>query len=169
MIPGNGNETPEGAPGEAGAREAGGERGGWFGRLKRGLAKTRASFLGGPGSALSGRSRDNISEIFADLEEALYAADLGPKTVETILERLRSGTGGAGRTGGEGSPAERVRAIILSLIDTQPGEPQPGQPPQEEPPSGEPHAAGTPQDDPPSGDPPPGEPPPVEPPQGEPR
>lgn len=94
------------------APEGGGEKEGlgWFGRLREGLAKTRASFAAGLESALAGRTRID-PETIENLEEALHMADIGPATAETVLERLRRGEG-QGK-----SPAGRVRAILLSLME----------------------------------------------------
>ncbi|MBI4251303.1 MAG: signal recognition particle-docking protein FtsY, partial [Candidatus Tectomicrobia bacterium] len=63
------------APADAPARE------GWFGRLRAGLAKTREDFMGKLGAALGRRPRFD-AETIEELEEVLYAADLGPLTVE---------------------------------------------------------------------------------------
>ncbi len=82
----------------------------WLGGFRRGLAKTRASLASTLGVVLSGISRIDPESI-GDIEEALYMADIGPVTVEAVLEALRRGEGG-----GE-SPAVRVRAILLSLME----------------------------------------------------
>lgn len=101
---------------------------GWFERLRQGLAKTRESFLGKLGAALVGRLRLD-PEAIEELEEALYAADLGPLTVEKVLERLRQGQGG------EGAPADRVRRLLREMIErpavpppAPPSSPGPGEP-----------------------------------------
>ncbi|MEE9275631.1 MAG: signal recognition particle-docking protein FtsY [bacterium] len=116
----NGGEGPSPAPSGEGGRD------GWFGRLRSGLAKTRAAILGRVEAAVRGRLDPETLE---DLEEALYGADLGPSAVEAVLADLRKGGGG------EGSPAERIRAILLGLIErpaaeppARPSDPQAGDP-----------------------------------------
>ena len=126
-----GGEAPPAPPGEGAAEEAPPEaaapeeaapapppspapperekREGWFGRLRSGLAKTRESFLGRVGGILRRRPRID-AETIEELEEALYAADLGPLTVERVLDRLRRGEGG------RGEPAGRLRALLREML-----------------------------------------------------
>lgn len=101
---------------------------GWFRRLRDGLSKTRDAFLGGLESALGGSGKLD-AETLEDLEEVLYTADMGPRTVGQIMEKLQRGEGG------EGAPIDRVRRIILGLLEAPgsapanvPAEPPPGSP-----------------------------------------
>ncbi len=96
-------------PSEIGDAGSGGARR-WLGGLRRGLSKTRASLASTLGVVLSGISRLDPESI-DDIEEALYMADIGPTTVEAVMEALRRGEG-------EGeSPSTRVRSILLSLME----------------------------------------------------
>ncbi|MDA1001499.1 MAG: signal recognition particle-docking protein FtsY, partial [bacterium] len=99
------------------------QKGGWFRRLRNGLSKTRDAFLGRLESAL-GRFEKLDADALDALEEILYTADMGPRTVGRILEKLRRGEGGTG------APIERVRRIILGLLEA----PKPGAPPGAPPP-----------------------------------
>ncbi|MEE9240360.1 MAG: signal recognition particle-docking protein FtsY [bacterium] len=103
-------------------------RGGWFARLQRGLAKTRASLLTRLQAALSGKTQLD-AETAEEIEEILYTADLGPRTVEAVLGKLRSGVGEGG------DPLRRVRAILKDLIERPAAAPpaEPGDPPEGEP------------------------------------
>ncbi|GIV54659.1 MAG: signal recognition particle receptor FtsY [Candidatus Kapaibacterium sp.] len=56
-------------------------------RLKDGLAKTRSALLGRLAAVLRGRSLDE--SLLAELEEALLLADVGVRTTDHILDRLR--------------------------------------------------------------------------------
>ncbi|MBI2178591.1 MAG: signal recognition particle-docking protein FtsY [Candidatus Tectomicrobia bacterium] len=110
------------APADAPARE------GWFGRLRAGLAKTREGFMGRLGAALGRRPRLD-AETIEELEEVLYAADLGPLTVEKVLGKLRQGEGG------KGEPAGRLRSLLREMLDrpavpppAMPSVPSPGEP-----------------------------------------
>ncbi len=105
-----------------------GERRGWFERLRSGLAKTRESLVGRLERVLAGRGGLDAG-VAEELEEVLYAADLGPFTVEGILERLRKGEGGEGR------PAHRVRVLLRAMLEhpavpppSRPADPPPGEP-----------------------------------------
>ncbi|MFP6871480.1 MAG: signal recognition particle-docking protein FtsY [Nitrospinota bacterium] len=101
---------------------------GFFGRLRRGLAKTRESFVARIESALVGRTRFDL-ETIDEIEEVLYMADIGPGAVETVLDRLRRGEGK------RETPAERIQSILLDLIErpaadppAAPADPPPGEP-----------------------------------------
>lgn len=87
------------------------ENKGWYRRLRDGLAKTRDEFIGKLETMFSGRSWSN-EEDFEELEEVLYAADLGPVAIEAVLENLRRG----GK--GEKNPIERVRSILIGLLQS---------------------------------------------------
>ncbi len=122
MILGFGKRKPEDAAAPESAPR------GWFGRLRKGLAKTRESLFGRLEAVLSGKTRLD-PETVDEVEEILYTADLGPRTVEAVLERLRRG-------GGEGdAPLQRVRAILRDLIEhpmtapaSAPADPPAGEP-----------------------------------------
>ena len=62
---------------------------GFFDKLKAGLSKTKSSFMGGLNSLFSGSKK--IDEDFYDeLEETLIMSDLGGRTSEEIVEKLRA-------------------------------------------------------------------------------
>ncbi len=56
--------------------------------LDKALLKTRESFLKKLKNSFSGKSTISRNEV-EKLEEALYTSDLGPKTVEYLIERLK--------------------------------------------------------------------------------
>ena len=104
------------------------EQRGWFGRLRQGLTKTRQNLFGRLQGALSGKTQID-PETADELEEILYTADLGPRTVEAVLEALRRGEG-------EGTdPIARVRDILKDLIENPAAKPSaaPSDPPEGEP------------------------------------
>ena len=123
MILGFGKPKPEStAPAAEDASHS------WFGRLKKGLTKTRESLFGRLEAALSGKTRLD-AETTEEIEEILYTADLGPRTVEAVLGQLRRG-------GGEGDePLQRVRTILRDLVE-HPMTAPPAEP--SDPPEGEP-------------------------------
>ncbi len=64
------------------------EKRSWFGRLRKGLEKTRESLVSRVKDALkSGRAIDD--ELFESLEEALILADAGAETAIGLVEELR--------------------------------------------------------------------------------
>ncbi len=65
-----------------------GEKKGFFGRLREGLAKTRNNIVSGIDSVFGGFS--NIDDDFyEELEEILIMGDIGMKATEEILDKLR--------------------------------------------------------------------------------
>ncbi len=68
------------------ATEKAGRRGGFFARLKAGLAKTAQGLTGSIGAIFTGRTLDRA--MLDQLEEALIAADLGVATAEELVEAL---------------------------------------------------------------------------------
>ena len=65
------------------------EKTGWLGRLRSGLARTRARLSG----AFSGATLDET--LFEELEAALIGADVGIPATQFLLARLRERVGGA--------------------------------------------------------------------------
>ncbi len=61
---------------------------GLFGRLRSGLEKTRRKVAGGLRSVLS-MHRTLDEEVLDEIEEQLYLADVGPRTVMDLTEELR--------------------------------------------------------------------------------
>jgi len=58
-----------------------------FARLRRGLSKTAGGLVGRIDKLVRGRRIDE--DFFAELEEILFTADLGPATAEKLLTRLQ--------------------------------------------------------------------------------
>jgi fused signal recognition particle receptor len=81
---------------------------GWFDRLSQGLAKTRQAMQSSL-DRLFGRGPD--PETLEELETALLGADLGIRTVDRLMERLRQG---AMRSSGDGEHG--VRAVLQNEI-----------------------------------------------------
>ncbi len=65
-----------------------GERGGFFARLKSGLAKTKEGFINKVDGILK-RCGKIDEELFGELEEALFQADVGVRTSMELVEWLR--------------------------------------------------------------------------------
>lgn len=64
------------------------EKKGFFGKLVKGLSKTRDSILGGVDQVLSGFSKID-DEFYEELEEALIIADIGVETTLKIIEDVK--------------------------------------------------------------------------------
>jgi fused signal recognition particle receptor len=69
------------------AEEAAQTQGGFFSRLKQGLAKTRASFSSGLASLFLGKKELN-DDLLAEIETALLSADVGVETTEQLVKTL---------------------------------------------------------------------------------
>ena len=61
--------------------------GGWFARLKTGLSRTSSKIADSIGAVLGRATLDDAT--LAALEEALIAADLGPRVAARLVEALR--------------------------------------------------------------------------------
>ncbi len=75
------NEIPQ-------EQEEGKKKRGFFGKLVKGLTKTRNNILGGVDQVLSSFTKID-EDFYEELEEALIVADLGVNTAMTIIEDLR--------------------------------------------------------------------------------
>ena len=75
-------------------------------RLRDRLRRTSEAFAGRLGDVLGGREVD--AALLGELEEVLFTADLGVKTAESLLERVRSE--------GRGADGNRVREILKEAI-----------------------------------------------------
>lgn len=64
------------------------EKIGVFGRLRKGLNKTRDNIVSGVDSVFSGFSSIN-EEFYEELEETLIMGDIGVKAANDIMERLK--------------------------------------------------------------------------------
>ncbi len=83
---------------------------GLFDKFKKGLAKTRSSFVGGLKSVLTlGRAIDE--ELLEELEESLLLSDVGPQTTNDLLEAVRDGA-----KRGKLKQAEEVQAFLREEI-----------------------------------------------------
>ncbi|GMQ56923.1 signal recognition particle-docking protein FtsY [Vallitalea sediminicola] len=69
-------------------QEEGKKKAGFFGKLVKGLTKTRNNILGGVDQVLSSFTKID-EDFYEELEEALIVADLGVNTAMTIIEDLR--------------------------------------------------------------------------------
>lgn len=92
---------------------------GFFDKLKAGLSKTKSSFMGGLNSLFSGSKK--IDEDFYDeLEETLIMSDLGGRTSEEIVEKLRAKVKEE-----KISDTDGVKAAIKEIIVEMLGEDEP--------------------------------------------
>ena len=83
---------------------------GLFDKFKKGLAKTRSSFVGGLKSVLTlGRAIDE--DLLEELEESLLLSDVGPRTTNDLLDAVREGA-----RRGRLSKAEDVQAFLQEEI-----------------------------------------------------
>ena len=83
---------------------------GLFDKFKKGLAKTRSSFVGGLKSVLTlGRAIDE--DLLEELEESLLLSDVGPQTTSDLLEAVREGA-----KKGKLKQAEEVQAFLQEEI-----------------------------------------------------
>jgi fused signal recognition particle receptor len=89
---------------------------GWLGRFQRGLARTRQAFTVRLDELL-GRQIDE--SFYMDLEETLVQADLGARTAETVMARLRERSRAGFRT------AEDVRRALAEILLAMLGDPVP--------------------------------------------
>ena len=80
---------------------------GFFDKIKKGLSKTRDSIMGGVDNVLKSFVKVD-EELFEELEDALIMADLGVRSSEEIIERLRERV-----KEGRIKDAEEVRACLL--------------------------------------------------------
>ncbi len=108
--PAPGAQAPE-------APRPGPERGGgWLGRFREGLARTRQA-LGTRLDELFGRPLDET--FYEDLEETLLAADLGAGTTEAVIARLRERARAGIRT------PDALRRALAEILVAILGEPAP--------------------------------------------
>ncbi len=87
-------------------------------KLRQGLARTRASFAAGMRGAL-GRGRVD-DDLFADLERALIAADVGVTATEELIGRLRERVRGEGLAD-PGRVEAALKEELLHLLETAGG------------------------------------------------
>ncbi len=92
------------------------DSGGWLGRLRQGLARTREA-LGTRLDDLFGRGLDEA--FYDELEETLIRADVGVRTTETVTARLREQARAGLRT------PEAVRAAVAEILAASLGDPIP--------------------------------------------
>jgi fused signal recognition particle receptor len=95
--------------------------GGWFGRFREGLAKTRQA-LGAQLDGLLGREVDE--SFYEDLTDALLAADLGVQTTDDVVARLRS-LARSGALGAAARTPEGLRRALGDVLLAVLGEPSP--------------------------------------------
>jgi fused signal recognition particle receptor len=84
------------------------KRGGWFARLREGLGRSAEKLGGGIKTLLVGRKLDAAA--WAEIEDALLMADLGPRAATEIVERVKS------RRLPEGSDELSVRQSLADEI-----------------------------------------------------
>lgn len=87
---------------------------GFLGRLRQGLARTQSAFVGRFDALLAGREKID-EEVFEEIEEILYTADLGVATATRLIGKLRetSDKGGGGSALRE-TLKESVKEILAS-------------------------------------------------------
>lgn len=104
----------EGGESSQAAPESGTQPGGWFHRLRSGLAKTRAQLF----SQLSGLlqfGRKIDEELMEEIEEILIQADVGVETTLTLMDNVRASVKAKGL--GDASELESVlREELLNLL-----------------------------------------------------
>ena len=61
---------------------------GFFEKLRAGLTKTREAFVGAVNDLFSGRGKID-DDLYDELEEILYTADIGVATTQQILQQLQ--------------------------------------------------------------------------------
>lgn len=83
----------------------------WDVRFNKGLSKTRGQFWSKLSNLLSGNKLSD--ELIEEVEEILYAADLGPKTTQAIMETLEENMGNSS------FGLEDLKATIKSMIKTK--------------------------------------------------
>ncbi|WP_447978059.1 signal recognition particle-docking protein FtsY [Candidatus Nitrospira bockiana] len=88
---------------------------GWFDRLSAGLAKTRDAVRDSM-NRLIGRGAD--PQVLEELEASLVSADLGIRTVERLIERLKQGRGVD-----QNDVLSLVKSTILERLQAAEGEP----------------------------------------------
>ncbi|MYL22240.1 signal recognition particle-docking protein FtsY [Halomonas alkaliantarctica] len=71
------------------AADKGGEKKGWFSRIKAGLGKTRANLTDGIADLFLGKKQID-DELLEDLETQLLVADVGIEATTEIIERLEA-------------------------------------------------------------------------------
>lgn len=89
---------------------------GFFEKLKAGLSKTKNTLMGGINSLLSGNKKID-EEFFDELEETLIMSDLGGRTSEEIVDKLRQKVKEEKITDNDG-----VRTAIKQIISEMLGE-----------------------------------------------
>ena len=92
---------------------------GFFDKLKAGLSKTKSSFIGGLNSLFSG-SKKIDDDFYDELEETLIMSDLGGRTSEEIVEKLRQKVKEE-----KISDTDGVKAAIKEIIVEMLGEDEP--------------------------------------------
>src|SRR5688500_2926818 len=101
-------ETGEEAPSPAAPEDGGGERGGFFKRLRDNMSKTRQA-IGAELQTTVFQSLDD--EAFERLEETLIYADVGAPTTAKIVERLETEAESGDLEGGDGL-SRRLRELL---------------------------------------------------------
>jgi len=87
------------------------ERGGWFGRFRQGMARTREA-LSARLDGLLGRELDPA--VFDELEETLLQADLGVRTTDAAIARLREQARAGART--PEAARQALRETLLAAL-----------------------------------------------------
>ena len=88
---------------------------GWIDRLKEGLGKTRKGVQRSL-VQLMGRGLD--PEVLEEVEASLLGADVGVRTVDRLIERLRATAGGDPRESIH--ELKRAMADILASVESKP-------------------------------------------------
>lgn len=103
-------EAPEDTAPQA-ETEGSDKRPGLLGRLRAGLSKTRSKVLGGLCTVLS-MHKTLDDELIEEIEEQLFIADVGPKTVVRLTEELRD----AHRKGEIDDPSEVIEFLKNHIV-----------------------------------------------------
>jgi fused signal recognition particle receptor len=85
----------------------------FFQRLKRGLTKSRETWVEKIGTIFQNRSWDESA--LDEMEESLIAADIGVKAAHNVIEELRRHSPGAGEDMAR-AMSERLQAVLVEIL-----------------------------------------------------
>ena len=96
------------------ARDGASKAGGFFGRLKAALGRTRSALVGRLGALLAGRKVLD-EQLVEDMETVLLSADVGIEATRRIIDDLRR-RAAAGRAGDEAALGAALREAMVEIL-----------------------------------------------------